>query len=102
MTGTGLHSWRSAINGSIEVTWRAGIRLATVATPTNSKNTAERERVRGAGGIEQRSQQPGDRQRTGNAQAHVVICAQRAGQAVVTSDADELRRIAPRLRLIVV
>jgi predicted nucleic acid-binding protein len=34
--------------------------------------------------------------------AHVVICAQRAGQAVVTSDADDLRRIAPGLRLVVV
>ena len=31
--------------------------------------------------------------------AHVVICAQRAGQAVVTSDADHLRGIAPELRL---
>ena len=34
--------------------------------------------------------------------AHVVICAQRAGQAVVTSDADDLRGIAPELRLVVV
>jgi len=34
--------------------------------------------------------------------AHVVICAQRAGQAVVTSDAGDLRRIAPELRLVVV
>ena len=34
--------------------------------------------------------------------AHVVVCAQRAAQAVVTSDADDLRRIAPRLRLVVV
>jgi predicted nucleic acid-binding protein len=34
--------------------------------------------------------------------AHVAICAQRAGQAVVTSDADDLRRIAPELRLVVV
>src|SRR5205085_45496 len=34
--------------------------------------------------------------------AHVVVCAQRAGQAVVTSDADDLRRIAPELRLLVV
>ena len=34
--------------------------------------------------------------------AHVVICAQRAGQAVVTGDADHLRRIAPELRLVVV
>ena len=34
--------------------------------------------------------------------AHVVICALRAGQAVVTSDADDLRRIAPELQLVVV
>ena len=34
--------------------------------------------------------------------AHVVLCAQRAGQAVVTSDADDLRRIAPALPLVVV
>ena len=34
--------------------------------------------------------------------AHVVYCAQRAGQAVVTSDPDDLRRIAPTLQLVVV
>jgi predicted nucleic acid-binding protein len=34
--------------------------------------------------------------------AHVVVCAQRAGQAVVTSDADDLRGIAPTLQLVVV
>ncbi len=34
--------------------------------------------------------------------AHVVVCAQRAGQAVVTSDADDLRRLAPGLRLVTV
>jgi hypothetical protein len=34
--------------------------------------------------------------------AHVVVCAHRAGQAVVTSDADEIRRIAPDLQLVVV
>jgi hypothetical protein len=34
--------------------------------------------------------------------AHVVICAQRAGQAVVTSDAGDLRRSAPGLQLVVV
>lgn len=34
--------------------------------------------------------------------AHVVICAQRAGQAIVTSDAADLTRIASGLRLIVV
>lgn len=43
--------------------------------------------------------------RTGTADivdAHVAICAQRARQAVVTSDADDLRRIAPELQLVVV
>jgi hypothetical protein len=34
--------------------------------------------------------------------AHVVICALRARQAAVTSDADDLRGIAPELRLVVV
>ena len=34
--------------------------------------------------------------------AHVVICARRAGQAVVTSDADDFRGIAPDLPLVVV
>ena len=34
--------------------------------------------------------------------AHVVICERRGGQAVVTSDADDLRRIAPELQLVVV
>lgn len=34
--------------------------------------------------------------------AHVVICAKRAGQAVVTSDAGDLRGIAPELQLVVV
>ncbi len=34
--------------------------------------------------------------------AHVVICAQRAGQAIVTSDADHLKLIAPELPLVVV
>jgi len=34
--------------------------------------------------------------------AHVVVCARRAGQAVVTSDARDLRRIAPELHLVVV
>jgi predicted nucleic acid-binding protein len=41
--------------------------------------------------------------RTGTADivdAHVAICAQRAGQAVVTSDAEDLRRIAPELHLV--
>jgi len=34
--------------------------------------------------------------------AHVVVCAQRAGQAVITSDPADLRRIAPGLQLLVV
>lgn len=34
--------------------------------------------------------------------AHVVVCARRAGQGVVTSDAVDLRRIAPDLELVVV
>ena len=34
--------------------------------------------------------------------AHVVVCAQRTGQAVVTSDALDLKRLAPRLQLVVV
>lgn len=33
--------------------------------------------------------------------AHVAVCARRAGQAVVTSDAADLRRIAPDLELLV-
>lgn len=41
--------------------------------------------------------------RTGTADivdAHVVVCARRAGQVVVTSDAADLRRIAPDLKLL--
>lgn len=41
--------------------------------------------------------------RTGTADivdAHVVVCAERAGQAVVTSDTGDLRRLAPDLGLI--
>ena len=34
--------------------------------------------------------------------AHVVVCARRAGQAVITSDAGDLRRIAPGLQLVAV
>jgi hypothetical protein len=34
--------------------------------------------------------------------AHAVVCALRAGQAVVTSDAADLSRIAPDLQLLVV
>ena len=34
------------------------------------------------------------------ADAHVAICANRAGQCVVTSDPDDLRRIAPDLRVV--
>lgn len=33
--------------------------------------------------------------------AHVVVCARRAGQVVVTSDAADLKRIAPDLQLLV-
>jgi hypothetical protein len=33
--------------------------------------------------------------------AHVVVCAQRAGQAVITSDPDDLARLAPGLRVFV-
>jgi hypothetical protein len=43
--------------------------------------------------------------RTGTADivdAHVVICARRAGQVVVTSDVSDLRRIAPDLQLLAV
>ena len=32
--------------------------------------------------------------------AHVAVCAQRAGQAVVTSDPDVLKRIGPELSLV--
>jgi hypothetical protein len=41
--------------------------------------------------------------RTGTADivdAHVVICARRAGQSVITSDPGDLRRIAPELALV--
>ena len=34
--------------------------------------------------------------------AHVVVCAQRTGQAVITSDPADLRRIAPNLPLLAV
>ena len=34
------------------------------------------------------------------ADAHVAVCAQRAGQAVVTSDPDDLKRIGPELSLV--
>ena len=34
--------------------------------------------------------------------AHVVLCAQRSGQAVVTSDAGDLRRLDPALQVIAV
>jgi predicted nucleic acid-binding protein len=34
--------------------------------------------------------------------AHVVLCARRAGQAVVTSDPEDLRRLAPGLTLVAV
>jgi predicted nucleic acid-binding protein len=32
--------------------------------------------------------------------AHVVVCARRAGQALVTSDPDDIRRLAPELTLV--
>jgi hypothetical protein len=32
--------------------------------------------------------------------AHVVVCARRSGQVVATSDASDLRRIAPELHLL--
>jgi predicted nucleic acid-binding protein len=35
------------------------------------------------------------------ADAHVVLCARRAGQAVATSDADDLRRLDAMLQLVV-
>ncbi|MGC2658916.1 MAG: hypothetical protein WA324_13240 [Bryobacteraceae bacterium] len=41
--------------------------------------------------------------RTGTADivdAHAAVCAQRASQAVLTSDPDDLRRIAPELQLV--
>jgi predicted nucleic acid-binding protein len=34
------------------------------------------------------------------ADAHVVMCARRAGQRVVTSDADDLRRLDPGIELV--
>jgi hypothetical protein len=34
--------------------------------------------------------------------AHVVICARRTGQVVVTSDPGDIRRIDPSLRLVVI
>lgn len=34
--------------------------------------------------------------------AHVVICAQRTGQVIVTSDPGDIRRIDPNLRLLVI
>jgi hypothetical protein len=43
--------------------------------------------------------------RTGTADivdAHVVVCAERAHQAVMTSDADDLRRLVPDLELIAI
>jgi len=34
--------------------------------------------------------------------AHVVVCAQRAGQVVVSTDADDLRRLDPGLPLVAI
>lgn len=36
------------------------------------------------------------------ADAHVVVCARRAGQQVVTSDPDDLRRLDPDVRVVAV
>lgn len=36
------------------------------------------------------------------ADAHVVICARRTGQRVVTSDSDDLRRLDPTLELLAI
>jgi predicted nucleic acid-binding protein len=36
------------------------------------------------------------------ADAHVAVCARRAGQAVVTSDPQDLERIAPDLQLVLI
>jgi len=43
--------------------------------------------------------------RTGTADiadAHVVVCARRFGQAIVTSNAKDLKRIAPEVQLVIV
>ena len=43
--------------------------------------------------------------RTGTADiadAHIVVCAQKAGHAVITSDPHDLRRLDPKLRVIAV
>ena len=34
--------------------------------------------------------------------AHIVVCARRAKQAIITSDAADLRRLAPEIHLVVV
>jgi len=34
--------------------------------------------------------------------AHVVVCAERTGQAIVTSDPADLRRLSPKLQLILI
>jgi hypothetical protein len=34
--------------------------------------------------------------------AHVVVCARRAGQQVVTSDPDDVRRLDPQLTVVAV
>ena len=34
--------------------------------------------------------------------AHVVVCARGAGQAIVTTDAGDFRRLAPELPLVVI
>jgi predicted nucleic acid-binding protein len=42
----------------------------------------------------------GRTQTTDIADAHVVVCARRAGQAVVASDPDDLAALAPELRIV--
>jgi hypothetical protein len=34
--------------------------------------------------------------------AHVVVCARRSGQAIVTSDCDDIRRLDPNARLVAI
>ena len=38
---------------------------------------------------------------TDSVDAHVAVCAQKTGQAVITSDAGDLKRIAPEIKLVV-
>lgn len=36
------------------------------------------------------------------ADAHVVICAERAGQPIITNDPDDLRRLSPAAQIVVI